>query len=139
MEGLEIDLLIGNEDVAVYMIERQDSACEYAGFLKHGFLGYAFNFAHIERFLVELLDDHTVDALLHIVVVLLLVAFEEEDDPLLKILHVFVGRKDGWVTMDVLIRSERSSYILKGSGGLLPMTLMVQILLILNLNESASS
>lgn len=125
MEGLEVDLFVGDQDVAVDVVEGQDLPGEDVVLLEEGLLGDALDLAHVEGLLVELVDDHAVYAVLEQVVVLLLAALVQEDQPLLQVLHVLVGRVDSCVDRGVLICSERSSKILKGSGGELPRLLMV--------------
>lgn len=109
MEGFKVDLLISDKDVAVDAVEGQYSAGEDVGLFEHGFFRYAIDFAHIEGFLIEAVDDHLVYALLEVVVVLLLGVLVQEDDPLLQVLHVLVGGEDGCVGQAVLICSVRSS------------------------------
>lgn len=72
MEGLKVDLLISDEDVSIDAIQRQHSSRQHIALLQHWFLGHAVDLAHIEGFLVELVDDHLVHALLEVVVALLL-------------------------------------------------------------------
>ena len=95
VEGLEVDLLIRDEDVPINAVEGQHAAGEHAALLEHGLLGDAVDLAHVEGLLVELVDDHLVHALLEVVVALLLRVLVQEDHPLLQVLHVLVGRVDG--------------------------------------------
>ena len=109
MERFKVDLLVGDEDVSVDGVEGEDPAGEYVVLLEHGLLADAVDLAHVEGLLVELVDDHLVDALLEVVVALLLGVLVEEDDPLLQVLDVLVGGVDGCVGEGVLICSVMSS------------------------------
>lgn len=79
MEGLEVDLFVGDQDVAVDVVEGQDLPGEDVVLLEEGLLGDALHLAHVEGLLVELVDDHAVYAVLEQVVVLLLAALVQED------------------------------------------------------------
>lgn len=109
VERLKVYLLISDEDISVDGVERQHSACEYIGFFEHRFFRHAVDLAHIERFLIELVDDHLVDTLLQVVIAFLLGIFVQEDNPLLQVLNVLVRWEDGCVTNYILICYVRSS------------------------------
>lgn len=63
MEWLEIDLLIGNENIPIYTVKWQNSTRKDARFLKHRFFRNTIYFTHIKRFFVEFFDNHLIYAL----------------------------------------------------------------------------
>lgn len=95
MKWLKVNLLIRDKDIPVDAIQRQHSPGEYIALLQHWFLTNAVYFAHIEGFLVELVDDHLIHALLEIIVALLLGVLVQKDYPLLQVLYVLIRRVDG--------------------------------------------
>lgn len=114
VEGFEVHFFISDEYVAVDGVEGQNLPGEDVVLFGQWFFGDAVDLAHVEGLLVELVDDHTVDALLQQVVVLLLAALVQKGHPLLQVLHVLVRGVNHCLQIHLLICSEMSSYTLKG-------------------------
>jgi hypothetical protein len=103
VKRLEIDLLIGHEDISEDVVEGQHTAGEDADLGDHRLFGYAFNEAHVKVLFVELLSDHLVDLVLHVVVVFLLGCVDEEGQPLAQVVDLFVCRHDLHFLLEVLV------------------------------------
>jgi len=109
MKGIKVHFFVSDEDIAIYIIKGKYSPSEYSIVLEHGFLTDAINLAHIETFLVILVNDELVNAVLHLVVIFLFATLIQEDSPLLQILQILVGWVHGYVKYFLLICSVRSS------------------------------
>lgn len=94
MEGLKVNLLVSDENVAVDVIEGQNLSGEYAVLFQEWLLRDTVDFAHVKGFFVEFVNNHPVDALLQQIVILLFASFKQKGDPLLKVLYIFVRRVD---------------------------------------------
>lgn len=71
MKRFKVNLLISDEDISINAIQRQHSSCQDITLLQHRFLRHAIYLAHIEGFLVELVNDHLIYTLLEVIVALL--------------------------------------------------------------------
>lgn len=91
MERLEVDLLVGQEQVAVEMVEGKHTSDQHIRLLEHSLLRHTLYEAFIECLLIELINDALVYLLLA-VVGLLLASFVQQSHPILQVLHALVGR-----------------------------------------------
>lgn len=107
VKWLEIHLLTRDKQIPIDMIQWKNSSSKYIRFLHHWFLTNTLDQTHIKCPLIELLDNHLIDFLLHIEIILLLDIINQESYPFLQIFNLLIRRPNLNNFLQILDNLER--------------------------------